>query len=325
MVTVRCEICCFRLRMKRSLIFHYITQHSKIQLARQLIKVCASPVFRKRSKFRRGSRPCLPKLKNQICSNEIVTRDDKSSVDLDFSFDETSWESKENQSVPNCLKNVSTRLDVEDKANVNMKPVSTSPSASSESSGMKAVPNKRKIKKKKPVKCRGKHYQIITKRKERLDEKNGKFYICNGRDINIVASDTESASETGQVFFIAPCLDAVVFCNKCGNGYNSKSALDKHMKIHETQCRVCNEFFPNEQSFKEHIQNHIFKAYVCHACNFEFPTREMLRKHFECHVEESLLETVLDMEEEYVISRTRLIDPSYRVSIDNIMRFLKDL
>ncbi|KAJ8926516.1 hypothetical protein NQ314_021118 [Rhamnusium bicolor] len=121
-----------------------------------------------------------------------------------------------------------------------------------------------------------------------------------------------------------PIIDTKIFCNKCGSGYNSARELSDHMQVHETFCRLCNESFPNEFIFREHMRLHIFKVFMCHVCHREFAFKELLQVHFECHVEDRTFETVLDMEEEYKIHRYNFMSMNYSSSINSILCFLSE-
>lgn len=281
-----------------------------------------------------------------LCSqNEIIIGDNKSNVDMEFSFDENSSESKENCYVPlkdgngNIIPKKKIKLNksnIKSKANFNSR---NSPSASSEDSNENPQVVKRKIKRKKDVLTKTRHYRInITKLKDQqtLDEKSGEFYMCHCRekynkdqavlqrsDLRIITSDTESCSDNSKSVSL-PMVDTKIFCNKCGSGYNTYNDLVNHMQVHETFCRLCKEYFPNEYVFKEHMRLHIFKVYMCHVCGREFSFRELLQVHFECHVEDRTFETVLDMEEDYQIHRYNFMNMNYNHSINSILCYLSE-
>jgi len=366
---VRCEICRSKLPTTKSLFSHYLNSHTKFKLARELFKLSISTKIpkilsktkqnktEKRSESRNSDNKKAETLffneNIQILyrDNEIIIRDDRSSVDMEISFDENSSESKENhlatqkdkaievKSVNEINNNLAVANNSEFKEKLQYKTrystakngVNISSSSASSEDSLREFSFKKRIRKKKESKeNKSRHYKInITRSNDckTLDEHTGSFYQCHCREDNKfldstdlkLASDTESASDTGKNNSFN---DPKVFCSKCGNGYRDESLLMEHMKIHETHCRVCNEIFPTEQSFKKHIQTHMFKVFVCHICNYEFPVKPMLHKHFECHMEDSILESVLDMEEDYNTAPLILISSSYKHSIGNILCYL---
>lgn len=374
---VRCEICHLKLPTSKSLISHYSRYHTKFKLAREILRLSLlnkiPKMFTKKNKNKtekvseheskniKQSQTLFVNDSVEILyrNNEIIIRDDKSSVDLEFSFNENSSETKENKFIPvneeftykpvdksvgevnnNSVSNnkISSNselrklLKLKDRGAVLKMGLSTSSSSASSEDSLKKFSFRKKIRKRKDTREKTRHYKInITQMNncESLDENTGSFYLCHCRNDNKItsddcadlkiASDTESASDTGKNHNFN---DLKVFCSKCGNGYRDENLLLDHMKIHETHCRVCNEIFPTEQLFKEHIQSHIFKVFVCHVCNYEFPLRHMLQKHFECHIEDSILESVIDMEEDYKVTPCSLPNMSYQTSINSILCYL---
>ncbi|XP_066251513.1 uncharacterized protein [Euwallacea similis] len=380
---VRCEICRTRLPTQRSLKSHYLRGHSKLNLAREIFvqtlkntvpKVYVNTLKRKTEQRSRNIIPDPTEKTETVFArdsvqilyrnNDIIIRDDKSSVDMEFSFDENSNDARDNCPVISSdlstkNKKSSSTLPVNllnHKDVNNNRPISkgaqlkklvtwqnqgttklilnaSSSSASSEDSLKKFSFNK-KIKKRRGPRDKSRHYKInITRTKNclSLDENTGTFYQCHCKQGQLLSkeapkigllkltSDTESASDAGRVNAFN---DIKVFCSKCGNGYKDEKLLIEHMKVHETHCRVCNEIFPTEQSFKEHIKAHIFKVFVCHLCNYEFPVKEMLQRHYESHVEDSVLDSVIDMEQEYSLRPCPLSSLPHQESISNILYFL---
>ncbi|XP_023310372.1 zinc finger protein 560-like [Anoplophora glabripennis] len=271
MYTVRCSICRQQMPTLKLLISHYLTSHSKLKIIKQVLKYSilqSTPSLFKhkyKSKMRKTETLYLNENIHILCSqNEIIIGDNKSNVDMEFSFDENSNE------------------------------ILVIPHLRLQKTAWKTY----------------RHYHInITKLKNQqtLDEKSGEFYMCHCRE-NVVISPMETK----------------IFCQKCGSGYNTENDLMNHMQVHETFCRLCNEYFPNEYVFKEHMRLHIFKVYMCHVCGREFPFRELLQVHFECHVEDRTFETVLDMEEDYRIHRYSFMNMNYNSSINSILCYLSE-
>ncbi|KAL1494342.1 hypothetical protein ABEB36_009956 [Hypothenemus hampei] len=325
-----CGICYLRLPTLQILRNHYITKHSKLALAREILKLAIAntvpKVFAKKRKRKiKTTETVFVDDSFQICcrENEIIIKDDKSSVDLEFSFDENSSETKENdyQSQINNNNNNNNNKEFEI--------ITSSNSVSSEENSRKFTTLRKRQRKKRDGKT--KHYKVKltrTKACESLNEITGKFYECHCRcdtkentftELKL-GSDTESASGTSPLIF----NDSKVFCSKCGNGYKDENLLREHMKIHETHCRVCNEIFPTEKLFKEHIQCHMFKVFMCHYCHFETPIKALLIQHSDSHIENSILDSVIDMEADYNVVPQVLTRPSYQESIANILCYLND-
>lgn len=357
MKSVRCSICRQKYKNSKKLNFHYMRKHSKMKIVKELLTsnvLLSTPkVLHKKYKYMSPNKKTIKKIKMDpnsantetlfmnedihiLCGqNEIIIGDGKSSVDLEFSFDETSCETKENHTstIPKNSKSYKKRQ------SSNSDYCSRSPSASSEGSNISLEKNKRKIKRKRQSLGKFKHYRINISKLENqqsLDDQTGEFYICLCREksdlqrksleksnLRIITSDTETCSDAGKNYFI-PIVDTKVFCKKCGNGYKTQQELTEHMYIHETFCRLCNTSFPSEYSFREHMRLHIFKVFMCHICNAEFLFRDMLMQHFEYHMEDRTFENVLDMEEEYHSHRYSFMNMNYNSSINNILCFLNE-
>ncbi|KAF7284599.1 hypothetical protein GWI33_021881 [Rhynchophorus ferrugineus] len=281
--------------------------------------------------------------------NELIIRDDKSSVDMEFSFDENSCDSKDfivngksqyskseishgqnmNNNIVDQYNKNKTKCDIQKFKDF----LQTSSSSASSEDLSKKFSFRKKIRKRRDTREKARHYKVnITRLNNNwsLHESTGEFYYCRCRDDQKkgcsndikINSDTESASDTSKISNYN--YNPKVFCSKCGNGYREESMLIEHMKIHETHCRVCNEIFPTEQTFKQHIQTHLFKVFVCHICNYEFPVKAMLHRHLDYHVEDSIMESVIDMEEDYNLTPCPMPNMNYQTSITNILHYLGD-
>lgn len=220
----RCEICRTKLRTSGLLILHYFRYHSKLLLARQLLvqtlKSTVPKVLAKEKKSKTDTAPYgeLQNTNNDIKleektetvfandslqilyrNNDIIIRDDKSSVDMEFSFDENSSEAKDiiSKKVHSDFKSkTQNHIKLETNNNTVSKGIelkklvtwqndtatrlvvnASSSSASSEDSVKKFCFNKR-IRKRKGSKGKTRHYNInITRSKSytALDESNGKI------------------------------------------------------------------------------------------------------------------------------------------------------
>ncbi|CAH1129062.1 unnamed protein product [Ceutorhynchus assimilis] len=321
---MRCEICRKWLPTMKKLLFHYVRQHSKIILAGELMKLNSKSAvprtkikkLRKITANNKRSETIFANDNVQILcrNNEIIIRDDKSFIDMEFSFDDNNNNNtntlieEENNNQPKEFKKLLTFRTKKPTT------ITTPPSSASSEDCFKQFQFKKRIKRKRDTR----NYKInITRSKNyhSLNENTGVFYLCHCRKDNEMkieddiklTSDTESASETG------PSLTA--FCTNCGNGYENDNLLSQHMKIYKTYCGVCNKIFPTEELFKEHVETHKLKIFVCHICNQEFHTKDILYKHFETHVEDSLLESVVDMEEKYNVVPQNVPDADHQKEV----------
>lgn len=220
----RCEICRTKLRTSGLLILHYFRYHSKLLLARQLLlqtlKSTVPKVLAKEKKSKTDTAPygepqntnndikledktetvfANDSLQILYRNNDIIIRDDKSSVDMEFSFDENSSEAKDiiSKKVHSDFKSkTQNHIKLETNNNTVSKGIelkklvtwqndtatrlvvnASSSSASSEDSVKKFCFNKR-IRKRKGSKGKTRHYNInITRSKSytALDESNGKI------------------------------------------------------------------------------------------------------------------------------------------------------
>lgn len=222
----RCEICRVKVPTSGLLILHYYRFHSKLLLARQLLvqtlKTTVPKVLAKEKKSKTDTAPdrephntnndikvedktetvfANDSLQILYRNNDIIIRDDKSSVDMEFSFDENSSEAKDITKAHLDFKSSKASTDnhigLETNNNTLSKGIelkklitwqndtatrlvvnASSSSASSEDSVKKFCFNK-KIKKRRGPKGKTRHYNINIRRTKNyasLDESNGK--IC---------------------------------------------------------------------------------------------------------------------------------------------------
>ncbi|KAH1025371.1 zinc finger and BTB domain-containing protein 24-like [Dendroctonus ponderosae] len=356
----RCEICRKKLSTYQRLIWHYVSDHSKFQLAREILKLSISNIMPKSLGKRRKlvtSNPCLQSGKIETLfsndsvqilyqNNDIIIRDDKSTIDMEFSFDEISDDSREvcitepkfdkqfivnKQDKLNNNKIAKKRLESVTVTTIENATNPASSSSTSSEDSPKTFSFKQRIKRKRDTRDKGRHYKVnITRSKNCgfLDETSGKYFECHCKGTTEdpfestkmkSESDTESASETGKMSYFN---DAKVFCRNCGNDYMEESLLSQHAKVHENQCRVCNEIFQTEGAYKIH-QSHTFLVFVCHICSYEFPAKHFLEKHLEAHLEHSIFESVIDMEQDYNRKQYTMPSISYERCISSIITYLE--
>ncbi|XP_065157313.1 uncharacterized protein [Atheta coriaria] len=111
------------------------------------------------------------------------------------------------------------------------------------------------------------------------------------------SSETDSCSGNGQ--------SERMFCTYCGSGYRTESMLADHIRHnHLNFCHICEVNFPDLRRYKEHTLKHQIKVYVCPYCNDEFSNRRTVSSHVQCHLQESVIDDVLSLEEEYYSERT---------------------
>nr|CAH7759310.1 unnamed protein product [Callosobruchus chinensis] len=327
--TVRCTICLLKQSLN-SLMKHYKKCHSKLRMARQLVKNSIKqtlPNMLSRKKWTKTKTTKSEKLKIKgnstktiylkdsiqlLCGkNQIIIGDDTKTFDLELTFNNNACEWRETEKT--------------EEADISKGYHSYSPSASSEDSNTSLEVQKKRIKRKKVSMKKLGYYCInITQlgKQKTLDEKTGEFCArsktSQKSDLKIVTSDTESCSDTGTP------TSTMHFCRDCGSGYKTESELVEHMPIHTTFCQFCKVTFVSEFAFQDHMRAHIFKIYMCHVCHQEFLVPEMLLKHFETHVEDRILHGVLDMENDYGHINMNLLCDDYESSINNILHYLAE-
>lgn len=98
-----------------------------------------------------------------------------------------------------------------------------------------------------------------------LDE----FHICDG--------STSSASAL-------PTTASRMRCVICHRGFNSRSNLRSHMRIHTLDkpfvCRFCNRRFSQSSTLRNHVRLHTGeRPYKCHVCQSAYSQLAGLRAH----------------------------------------------
>ncbi|XP_043480836.1 zinc finger and BTB domain-containing protein 41-like [Leptopilina heterotoma] len=88
--------------------------------------------------------------------------------------------------------------------------------------------------------------------------------------------------------------DKRVICNYCNFTTDDVDLFNSHLKCHENQCEVCNQYFFKKKIFESHLEvvkstytirykrDH-FKNYVCNSCNLSFDFVHQLQKHWFKH------------------------------------------
>ncbi|XP_050298307.1 PR domain zinc finger protein 15-like [Anthonomus grandis grandis] len=346
----RCGLCLAWMPSLQILKMHLIAGHSKVQLAREYLKLYIRQIFPKMFTKKRQNAKKEAKYDNDVFDaektetvfanesvqilcrdNDIIIRDDKSSVDMEFSFDEnssdmaTNIKSNNNINSENWPNKKLLRLKKDENTGMKFEVTTSSSSASSEDHSNNKFSFKKRIRKRRNTRDSTRHYKInISRSSNAFNNINADVSQCDKKPNKKIftenpklASDTESASDTGRSY------RKLFYCHVCGNGYKDCKLLLEHLQVHENRCKLCNEMLATREQYREHLQSHLFKIFVCHLCNYEFPLKHLLHKHLDSHIEDSVLESVIDMEEEYKASPCRLSSNApYECSINSIMCYL---
>jgi hypothetical protein len=75
--------------------------------------------------------------------------------------------------------------------------------------------------------------------------------------------------------------DQLIFgCDICKSGFESKPALNEHVKTHtQFNCIECQKIFKDKSELKEHMKTHEQKIFACVKCVLVFPKESDLRTH----------------------------------------------
>lgn len=308
---VRCEICRHHLPTLKNLKSHYMIAHSKVQIIKELLKISllkATPnLFMralKRKKEHKQKTIYLHKNIHITYSNDIIIIKDESSTDH---LIELTFENPQNFNLP--------------KENPNFPIPGTSKELNKDYSNNNSINHKRRTKRdRKSKKLFHIGFKKLTESTVSLNEHTGEFYECHCRKNSYIktSSDTDSCSDSLKWYY----------CNSCGNGYNSTTELIEHEKQHQFTCNFCNENVPVDKS-REHLDKHIIRLFVCHICSFEFISKGLLDSHLNHHYEQTVLETVLGLEQDYCNNmsqyhgfRSFLSGTDYQTSMNNILFYL---
>nr|XP_046242465.1 PR domain zinc finger protein 12-like [Scatophagus argus] len=106
--------------------------------------------------------------------------------------------------------------------------------------------------------------------------KNDEFHTCEGSSSSSSASSTSSASASSSL--------GRMRCVICHRGFNSRSNLRSHMRIHTLDkpfvCRFCNRRFSQSSTLRNHVRLHTGeRPYKCHVCQSAYSQLAGLRAH----------------------------------------------
>lgn len=82
-------------------------------------------------------------------------------------------------------------------------------------------------------------------------------------------------------------------CEQCGKGFQVKSYLTIHMKVHSQakpyKCSTCGAQMKSKQALIDHENRHLgVKAFKCNTCDRSFISRALLVTHEKTHGDEAI-------------------------------------
>ncbi|XP_068167713.1 PR domain zinc finger protein 12b [Antennarius striatus] len=103
--------------------------------------------------------------------------------------------------------------------------------------------------------------------------KNDDFHSCDGSSSSSSSSSSSASASLGRMR-----------CVICHRGFNSRSNLRSHMRIHTLDkpfvCRFCNRRFSQSSTLRNHVRLHTGeRPYKCHVCQSAYSQLAGLRAH----------------------------------------------
>uniref|UniRef100_A0A665VYW3 PR domain zinc finger protein 12 n=1 Tax=Echeneis naucrates TaxID=173247 RepID=A0A665VYW3_ECHNA len=103
--------------------------------------------------------------------------------------------------------------------------------------------------------------------------KTDEFHTCEGSSSSSSSGSSSSSSGLGRMR-----------CVICHRGFNSRSNLRSHMRIHTLDkpfvCRFCNRRFSQSSTLRNHVRLHTGeRPYKCHVCQSAYSQLAGLRAH----------------------------------------------
>ncbi|KAM7415482.1 hypothetical protein PAMA_017811 [Pampus argenteus] len=108
--------------------------------------------------------------------------------------------------------------------------------------------------------------------------KSDEFHTCEGSSSSSSSSSTTSSSSSSSTSL------GRMRCVICHRGFNSRSNLRSHMRIHTLDkpfvCRFCNRRFSQSSTLRNHVRLHTGeRPYKCHVCQSAYSQLAGLRAH----------------------------------------------
>lgn len=77
-------------------------------------------------------------------------------------------------------------------------------------------------------------------------------------------------------------------CNTCEEIFPSEPKYTEHLKLHPLECRLCGKLFYRRQSMQLHMKRHLgIKPYKCSVCDKSFLTKQKHDEHKNIHTGEA--------------------------------------
>ncbi|XP_068594634.1 PR domain zinc finger protein 12b [Brachionichthys hirsutus] len=111
------------------------------------------------------------------------------------------------------------------------------------------------------------------------NKKNDDFHSCEGSSSSSSSSSSSCSSSSS-----ASASLSRMRCVICHRGFNSRSNLRSHMRIHTLDkpfvCRFCNRRFSQSSTLRNHVRLHTGeRPYKCHVCQSAYSQLAGLRAH----------------------------------------------
>ncbi|KAK0134149.1 PR domain zinc finger protein 12 [Merluccius polli] len=109
------------------------------------------------------------------------------------------------------------------------------------------------------------------------------FHACDGSSSS-TSSSSSSSSSSSAAAAAAMMTAGRMRCVICHRGFNSRSNLRSHMRIHTLDkpfvCRFCNRRFSQSSTLRNHVRLHTGeRPYKCHVCQSAYSQLAGLRAH----------------------------------------------
>ncbi|CAH0559230.1 unnamed protein product [Brassicogethes aeneus] len=73
-------------------------------------------------------------------------------------------------------------------------------------------------------------------------------------------------------------------CTTCNEAFPNEFKYTEHLKIHPLECRICGKLFYRKQNFQLHMKRHLgLKPFKCELCNKSFVTKQKHDEHKNTH------------------------------------------